>query len=177
MSTSDGWLAAALVPLLALVPVLWRVARGSPKDRLIGQNLTSLLAGLVLLLAAQGFHRTSYNDVALVVSVLGPTGTLIYARFLDVLPDSRLVRRTALVGVPATVLPLCVANGPGRAMMSTSCSAGPGSCRRSACCSRWAGWPCAGCRRSAPGWARPPRRRPRGTPPYGCPRSTSWCRR
>ncbi|GAA0515321.1 MrpF/PhaF family protein [Streptomyces antimycoticus] len=116
MSTSDGWLAAALVPLLALVPVLWRIAYGSPKDRLIGQNLTSLLAGLALLLAARGFHRTSYTDVALVVSVLGPTGTLIYARFLGVLPDSRLVRWTALVGVPVTVLPLCVATGPGRAM-------------------------------------------------------------
>ncbi|MFD8455709.1 MrpF/PhaF family protein [Streptomyces antimycoticus] len=119
MSTSDGWLAAALVPLLALVPVLWRIAYGSPKDRLIGQNLTSLLAGLALLLAARGFHRTSYTDVALVVSVLGPTGTLIYARFLGVLPDSRLVRWTALVGVPVTVL-LAGWSPPPRCTCSTS---------------------------------------------------------
>ncbi|MFC9225427.1 monovalent cation/H+ antiporter complex subunit F [Streptomyces hygroscopicus] len=116
MSTSGGWLAAALVPVLALGPVLWRIAHGPAKDRLVGQNLVSLLAGLALLLAAQGFGRPSYTDVALVVSVLGPTGTLIYARFLDVLPDSRLVKWTALIGVPATVLPLCVATGPGRAM-------------------------------------------------------------
>ncbi|MET7932988.1 MrpF/PhaF family protein [Streptomyces sp. NPDC005322] len=117
MSASDGWLLAALVPLLALAPVLWWIARGEPGDRLIAQNLTSLLAGLTVLPAAQGLGRPSYVDVALVLAVLGPTGTLIYARFLGVLPDSRLVRWTALVGVPATVLPLCVATGPGRAML------------------------------------------------------------
>lgn len=116
MRADDGWPAVALVPLLALVPVLWRVSRGAPEDRLIAQNLSSLLGGLALLPAAQGFGRPAYLDVALVLSVLGPTGTLIYARFLGVLPGSRLVRRTALLGVPAIVLPLCVAAGPGRAM-------------------------------------------------------------
>ncbi|WP_079151806.1 monovalent cation/H+ antiporter complex subunit F [Streptomyces sp. RTd22] len=116
MRADDGWLAVALVPLLALVPVLWRVSRGAPEDRLIAQNLSSLLGGLALLPAAQGFGRPAYVDVALVLSVLGPTGTLIYARFLGVLPGSRLVRRAALLGVPAIVLPLCVAAGPGRAM-------------------------------------------------------------
>lgn len=116
MSAADGWLLVALVPLLALVPVLWWISRGAPEDRLIAQNLSSLLGGLALLPAAQGFGRPAYVDVALVLSVLGPTGTLIYARFLGVLPDSRLVRWTALLGVPAIVLPLCVATGPGRAM-------------------------------------------------------------
>jgi multisubunit Na+/H+ antiporter MnhF subunit len=115
VSAADGRLPAALVPLAAPAPVLWRIAYGDTKDRLVGQNLTSLLGSLSLLLAAQGFGRPSYVDVALVLCVLGPTGTLIYARFLDVLPDSRLVRWTALLGVPATVLPLCVATGPGRA--------------------------------------------------------------
>ncbi|MFF7654715.1 MrpF/PhaF family protein [Streptomyces sp. NPDC007983] len=116
MSAADGWLLVALVPLLALGPVLWRVSHGTPEDRLIAQNLSSLLGGLALLPAAQGFGRPAYVDVALVLSVLGPVGTLIYARFLGVLPDSRLVRWTALLGVPAIVLPLCVATGPGRAM-------------------------------------------------------------
>lgn len=117
MSASDAWLLVALVPLLALAPVLWRVSRGAPEDRLVAQNLSSLLGGLALLPAAQGFGRPAYVDVALVLSVLGPTGTLIYARFLGVLPGSRLVRWTALLGVPAIVLPLCAAAGPGRAML------------------------------------------------------------
>ncbi|MER6140097.1 MrpF/PhaF family protein [Streptomyces sparsogenes] len=115
MSAADGWLLAGLVPLLGLVPVLWRIACGEPGDRLIAQNLACLLAALALLLTAQGFGRPAYVDVALVLSVLGPAGTLVYARFLGVLPGSRVVRWTALAGVPTVVLPLCVATGPGRA--------------------------------------------------------------
>ncbi|MDX3229096.1 monovalent cation/H+ antiporter complex subunit F [Streptomyces sp. ME19-01-6] len=115
MSAADGWLLAGLVPLLGLVPVLWRIACGEPRDRLIAQNLACLLAALALLLTAQGFGRPAYVDVALVLAVLGPTGTLIYARFLGVLPGSPVVRWTALAGAPAVVLPLCVATGPGRA--------------------------------------------------------------
>ncbi|WP_347178098.1 MrpF/PhaF family protein [Streptomyces sp. LX-29] len=115
VGTADGWLAAALVPLVALGPVLWRVATGDPLRRLVGLNLAGLLCCLCLLLAAQGFRRPSYVDAALVLAVLAPAGTLVYARFLDTLPGSRWVRRTAWLGVPATVLPLCVAAGPGRA--------------------------------------------------------------
>ncbi|MET7762490.1 hypothetical protein ABZS71_10765 [Streptomyces sp. NPDC005393] len=59
MSAADGWLLAALVPLLALAPVLWWIASGEPKDRLIAQNLTSLPAGLSVLPAAQGLGRPS----------------------------------------------------------------------------------------------------------------------
>ncbi|MGP3922063.1 MrpF/PhaF family protein [Streptomyces sp. 8N616] len=116
MSSSDGWLAAALAPLAALVPALWRISRGSPRDRLVAQNLTSLLGAMTLLLAARGFGRPAYLDLALVLSVLGPTGSLVFARFLGGLPGSRLVRWTAVAGVPATVVPLCVATGPGREM-------------------------------------------------------------
>lgn len=114
MRTSDGWLVAALVPVAALAPVLWRVARGAPRDRLVAQNLAQLLAALALLLAAQGFGRPAYLDTALLLSVLAPAGTLVYARFLGGVPPAPVVRWTALAGVPATVLPLCVATGPGR---------------------------------------------------------------
>ncbi|QPP08494.1 hypothetical protein G4Z16_21180 [Streptomyces bathyalis] len=114
MSTSDGWLAAAMVPLLCLVPVLRYVATGGPNTRLVAQNLSQLLAGLTLLLAAEGFRRPDYLDLALVLAVLAPAGTLVYARFLGGLPPARIVRWTALFGVPAVVVPLCVAAGPGR---------------------------------------------------------------
>lgn len=117
MTVSNGWLVAALFPLAALVPVLWRISTGRPRDRLVAQNLACLLTALVLLLAAQGFGRSSYVDMALVLSVMGPAGTLVYARFLGSLPASRLVYWTALTAVPATVVPLCVATGPGRALV------------------------------------------------------------
>lgn len=114
MSTSEGWLAAAMVPLLCLAPVLWFVARGGPNTRLVALNLSQLLAALALLLAAEGFRRPDYLDLALVLAVLAPAGTLVYARFLGGLPPARVVRWTALLGVPAVVVPLCVAAGPGR---------------------------------------------------------------
>lgn len=114
MSASEGWLAAAVVPLLGLLPVLWYAATGAPSSRLVAQNLAQLLGALALLLSAQGFGRPDYLDVALVLAVLAPAGTLVYARFLGGLPPARVVRWTALVGVPSAVVPLCVAAGPGR---------------------------------------------------------------
>ena len=114
MSTSEGWLAAAMVPLLCMVPLLWRVARGGPSSRLVAQNLAQLLAALALLLASEGFRRPDYLDLALVLAVLAPAGTLVYGRFLGGLPPSRIVRGIALLAVPSVVVPLCVAAGPGR---------------------------------------------------------------
>ncbi len=114
MRTSPGWLVAAMVPLLCLLPVLWFVVRGEPRNRLVAQNLAQLLTGFVLLLTAQGFGRSTYLDLALVLAILAPAGTLVYARFLGGLPPAPLVRWTAVVGVPATVLPLCVVSGAGR---------------------------------------------------------------
>lgn len=117
MKTSDGWLVAALVPLALLVPVLWRVLRGTPRNRLIAQNLAQLLTALCLLLSSQGFARSSYLDMALLLAVLAPAGTLVYARFLGGVPAAPLVRWAALVGVPVTVVPLCVVTGPGRQLV------------------------------------------------------------
>ncbi|WP_069816572.1 monovalent cation/H+ antiporter complex subunit F [Streptomyces sp. TP-A0874] len=117
MSPSDGWLVAALAGLLALLPVLWRMAVAAPRERLVAQNLTTLLGGLVLLLAGQGFQRPAYTDLALLLAVLGPAGTLVYSRFLGGLPRSALVSRVAWSAVPATLLALGFATGPGRALV------------------------------------------------------------
>jgi multisubunit Na+/H+ antiporter MnhF subunit len=117
LAPAGGWLVAALAPLLCLLPVLWRVATGTPQDRLVAQNLAQLLAALTLLLSAQGFDRPSYQDLALLLAVLAPAGTLVYARFLGGTPSAPAVRWAALIGVPLTVVPLCVAAGPGRELL------------------------------------------------------------
>ncbi|MCH6160675.1 monovalent cation/H+ antiporter complex subunit F [Streptomyces marispadix] len=114
MSTSEGWLIAAALPSLCLAPVLWYVATGAPARRLVALNLAQLLVAIALLLSAQGFRRPDFLDLALVLAVLAPAGTLVYARFLGGLRPARVVRWTALVGVPASVVPLCVTAGPGR---------------------------------------------------------------
>lgn len=114
MKVSEGWLIAALLPLVGMIPTLWRISVAEPRERLVAQNLAALLTALTLLLAAQGFGRPAYLDLALVLAVLAPAGTLVYARFLGGMPSAPRVRWTAIVTVPPTAVALCVAAGPGR---------------------------------------------------------------
>ncbi|MCC3773831.1 MrpF/PhaF family protein [Streptomyces sp. UNOB3_S3] len=117
----NGWLAAAALLLTGGVgPSLWHAARGGPGRRVVAQNYATLLLCLVFLLLAQGYGRPAYADLALVVSVLGPAGTLVFARLLLAdaerePPGTRWLTPVLTGGTAATVLPLCVVTGPGRA--------------------------------------------------------------
>ncbi|MGC5363473.1 monovalent cation/H+ antiporter complex subunit F [Streptomyces sp. DT24] len=117
----NGWLVAAAVLLVGAVgPTVPAVATGPLRRRVGAQNHATALICLVLLLLAQGFARPSYVDTALVLSLLGPAGTLVYARLLgpdlkDDPPRGRIADRCSLVATVAVVLWLCVAAGPGRA--------------------------------------------------------------
>lgn len=86
----NAWLvAAAALSALGLTPCVWWVCRGEPQERLAALNLASTLLAALLALISQGFGRTSYIDMALVLSVLGPAGTLVFARFLGAESGSR----------------------------------------------------------------------------------------
>ncbi|MHA7959216.1 MrpF/PhaF family protein [Streptomyces sp. L500] len=119
----NGWLAAAALLLIAGVgPSLWNAARGAPGRRVVAQNYATLLLCLVFLLLAQGYGRPAYVDLALVISVLGPAGTLVFARLLlageeeaGEPPGTRRLTPVVAVGTAVTVLPLCVVTGPSRA--------------------------------------------------------------
>ncbi|OKH98106.1 hypothetical protein A6A06_28195 [Streptomyces sp. CB02923] len=126
----NGWLlAAALLLLVGFAPTVWGAARGPVRRRIMAQNLATLVGCLVMLLLAQGYARPSYVDLGLVLAVLGPAGTLVYARLLaDELAErpardriaralDRAMTPLAALSVPLVVLPLCVAAGPGRAMV------------------------------------------------------------
>lgn len=77
----NAYLTAAGVLMVAgMLPALFVAARGSELDRLIGLELASALTTIVLLLLAQGYHRSSYADLALVLAFLGTAGTLVYVR-------------------------------------------------------------------------------------------------
>ncbi|WP_079087130.1 monovalent cation/H+ antiporter complex subunit F [Streptomyces silvensis] len=119
----NGWLAAAGVLLAGGVgPTVWGVATGPVRRRVVAQNTATLLVCLATLLLAQGYARPSYVDVALVLAVLGPVGTLVYARLLaDDLraepPSGRAATWAAVALTPLVVVPMCVAAGPGRAAL------------------------------------------------------------
>ncbi|WP_217215254.1 monovalent cation/H+ antiporter complex subunit F [Streptomyces sp. AC550_RSS872] len=118
----NGWLlAAALVLGGGVGATLWGVATGPLRRRVVAQNLSTALACPGLLLLAQGYDRPAYVDLALVLALLGPVGTLVFARLLtDELaedpPRARSVTWVAAGLGAAVVAPLCAAVGPSRAM-------------------------------------------------------------
>ena len=79
----NAWLLATAALLTgSLGPCLWIAARRAPQERLAGVNLATTVTTVLFPLIAQGFSRSSYGDLALVLAVLGPAGTLVFARFL-----------------------------------------------------------------------------------------------
>ncbi|GAA2276354.1 MULTISPECIES: monovalent cation/H+ antiporter complex subunit F [Kitasatospora] len=79
----NAWAAAALVLLAAAMPVcLWVAARGSAVRRLAGVCLLSTAVGAVFLVLPQAYQRSSYQDLALMLAVLSPAGTLVFTRFV-----------------------------------------------------------------------------------------------
>jgi multisubunit Na+/H+ antiporter MnhF subunit len=79
----NAWLVAATVILAGLLPCLWVAMRGSIVSALAGLELASTITTLTLVLIAQGLHRDSFMDLALVSAVLSFTGALTFARFLE----------------------------------------------------------------------------------------------
>jgi multisubunit Na+/H+ antiporter MnhF subunit len=78
----NAWLAAALVLLAGAAPLcVVGVASGRPVRRLAALTLLSTVVGAVLLVLPQGYDRPSYQDMALVLGVLAPAGTLVFTRF------------------------------------------------------------------------------------------------
>ena len=118
----NGWILAAAVTLGGGVgATVWGVATGPLRRRAVAQNLCTAFACPALLLLSQGYDRPSYVDLALVLALLGPVGTLVFARLLaDELaedPPSAWGLTYAAAAVGAVVVPaLCVAVGPSRAM-------------------------------------------------------------
>ena len=119
----NGWTLTATIALGAGVgATVWGVSTGPLRRRVVAQNLSSAVACPGLLLLAQGFGRTSYVDLALLLALLGPIGTLVFARLLaDELADDppRAWGLTwAAAALTATVvLVLCAVTGPSRAMV------------------------------------------------------------
>ena len=79
----NAWLIAATVLLVALGPCLFVCLRAPIMDALVAYELATVLVTLTLLLLAEGFARSSYYALPLVLSLLGFAGSLVFVRFLD----------------------------------------------------------------------------------------------
>ncbi|MFJ4554152.1 monovalent cation/H+ antiporter complex subunit F [Streptomyces sp. NPDC088817] len=79
----NTWTAAALVLVADTVPAyLWVVSRGTAVRRLTGAALLPTTVGAVFLVLPQAYHRPAYQDLALMLAVLAPAGTLVFTRFV-----------------------------------------------------------------------------------------------
>ncbi|MEW2544214.1 monovalent cation/H+ antiporter complex subunit F [Streptomyces sp. NPDC047002] len=122
----NGWLLAAAVGLVGgVAPALWGAATGPVRRRVGAQNTATLLVCLVLMLLAQGYARPgAYLDAALLLALLGPAGTLIYARLFaaelaDDPPRGRITGAVSVFAAAAVVTALCAVTPPGRATVKT----------------------------------------------------------
>jgi multisubunit Na+/H+ antiporter MnhF subunit len=76
------WLIGATILLVALAPCLLVCLRGSILDAFVALELGTTVMTLALVLLAQGFGRSSYYALPLVLAVLGFVGVLVSVRFL-----------------------------------------------------------------------------------------------
>jgi multisubunit Na+/H+ antiporter MnhF subunit len=76
------WLIGATALLVGLVPCGWVLLRRRLTEALVALELSSTLVTLVLLLLAEGFHRSSYFELPVVLAALSFVGTLVFIRFL-----------------------------------------------------------------------------------------------
>ncbi len=79
----NAWLIAAGVMLLCLIPCGVACLRGDAVDRLVALEAGGLIASLTLLLAAEGFGRQPFADLALALALLSFGGGMVFARFLE----------------------------------------------------------------------------------------------
>lgn len=79
----NAWLIGATVLLAGIVPCGFVCVRGSRVDALAGLELAGAVLTVVLLLLAEGFHRSVYFVLPLTLAVLSFVGSLVFVRFLE----------------------------------------------------------------------------------------------
>ena len=77
------WLVAATVLLAALVLPLFVLVRAPRIDALVALELVSVVVTLVLLLLSEGYRRSIYTTVPLVLAAVSLVSGLVFARFME----------------------------------------------------------------------------------------------
>lgn len=77
------WIAAACGLSICLIPCADLCLRGSVERRLVGFELSSIVATLLLVLLTVGFHRLPFIDLPLTLAIMSLGAGLVFARFLE----------------------------------------------------------------------------------------------
>lgn len=77
-----GFVAAAVAMLVALVPAVVVIARGSLADAVVGFEFITAVAVMIFTLLAEGFSRPSLFEFPVVVALLLFGGGLVFVRAL-----------------------------------------------------------------------------------------------
>jgi multisubunit Na+/H+ antiporter MnhF subunit len=76
------WLIGATVLAGGILPCLWVCLRAPFLDAVVALELAGAIVTLVLLLLAEGFHRSSYFALPITLAALAFVGTMVFLRFL-----------------------------------------------------------------------------------------------
>jgi multisubunit Na+/H+ antiporter MnhF subunit len=79
----NEWLVAAVVLLGAMLPCIGICLFRRPLDGLVALELAGVLTTALLMLLAEGFHRQSFVDLAVVFALLQFAGSLAFVRMLE----------------------------------------------------------------------------------------------
>ena len=76
------WLIAGSAMCAALLPCAFLSLRGTPEQRLVGLEMTSMIVILSMVIFTIGFGRIPFIDLPLALAILSFGGGLVFARFL-----------------------------------------------------------------------------------------------
>ncbi len=79
----NAWMLAASVMLFALIPCGIISFKGSPIDRVIGLEMTGIVASMLLLLLAEAMGNPNFYDIGLAMALLAFGGGLVFVRFME----------------------------------------------------------------------------------------------
>ncbi len=77
------WLTGAFVLMLGLVPCGIVAFTKDAARRLAGLEAGTALTVLIMMLLAEGYHRSFLFDLALMLALLSFGGGMVFARFLE----------------------------------------------------------------------------------------------
>jgi multicomponent Na+:H+ antiporter subunit F len=78
----NEWLVCAAVLVVAMIGPLIACTRGTVMDALVALETAGMVATVVMMLLAEGYHRPPFMDLAVVLAVMSFIGALGFARLV-----------------------------------------------------------------------------------------------